>query len=174
MMVKKAMHFAMEAHEGQERKYQDVPYVWHCISVAKLVEIYKESDSMNFLRVCALLHDTVEDTDVTLSIIADEFNHNVSSVVDEVTSDGEMIEKIGKTEYLKKSMLDMSNYALYEKLCDRLDNTLDLKLTPQSFRERYAQETDDIITHLLLERTLTDSQYNVVRKIKTELDKIQY
>ncbi len=174
MLIKKAMHFAGDAHDGQVRKFQNVPYILHPISVAKLVEVYKKPNSTNLLRVLALLHDTVEDTEVSLSEISAEFNFKVATVVEELTNDEEKIEKVGKTNYLQETLVGMSNSALYVKLCDRLDNVLDLKLTPKHFRERYAQDTEDIIKHLISERTLINSQNQVVSKIEETLNKTKY
>ena len=68
----------------------------------------------------------------------------------------------------------MSNNSLYVKLCDRLDNVLDLKLSPEHFRKRYAQATENIIKHLISKRTLTNSQNQVASKIEETLDNIQY
>lgn len=166
----KAMQFAMKCHEGQLRKFQNVPYVWHPISVAKLVELYKDSKHIEELRVAALLHDTVEDTDVTVEDIVKEFGYIVAQLVDELTSDKEEIKRIGKTEYLKQKLVSMSSYALVIKLCDRLDNVLDLKLTKESFRTKYVKETFEIITYLISHRMLTSTQYTLCKVILNEIN----
>jgi len=173
-MIKKAMHFAGDAHEGQVRNFQDVPYILHPISVAKLVEVYKGYNFTKILRVAALLHDTVEDTEVSLSEISREFNSEISGIIKELTNNRDKIDEIGKTIYLQKALTSMSDNSLYVKLCDRLDNVLDLKLTPKHFRERYAKQSEDIIKHLLSERTLTNSQNQVASKIEETLDDVQY
>jgi len=174
MMIKKAMHFAGDAHDGQVRNFQDVPYILHPISVAKLVEVYKGYNSTKILRVAAILHDTVEDTEVSLSEISREFNSEISRIVKELTNNRDKIDEIGKTIYLQKALTSMSDDSLYVKLCDRLDNVLDLKLTPKHFRERYGKQTDNVIKHLISKRTLTNSQNQVVSKIEETLDDIQY
>ena len=174
MMVKKAMHFAGGAHEGQVRNFQDVPYILHPVSVAKLVEVYKKSEPTNLLRVSALLHDIVEDTEVSLSEISVEFNPEVAAIVEELTNDDDKIGEVGKTTYLQETLVGMSDNALYVKLCDRLDNVLDLKLTPKYFRKRYAQATEEVIKHLISKRTLSNPQKQVVSKIEETLDDLQY
>ncbi len=174
MMIKKAKHFAGGAHEGQVRNFQDVPYILHPVSVAKLVEVYSESDSTNLLRVVALLHDTVEDTEVSLSEISSEFNRKVAAIVEELTNDEDKIDKAGKTAYLQETLVEMSDNALYVKLCDRLDNVLDLKLTPTYFRKRYAQATKKVIKHLISKRDLTNPQKQVASKIEETLVDLQY
>lgn len=174
MIVRKAMHFAGDAHEGQVRNFQDVPYILHPVSVAKLVEVYKKSDSTNLLRVSALLHDTVEDTDVSLSEISVEFNPQVAAIVEELTNDEDKIDEVGKTAYLQETLVGMSNKALFVKLCDRLDNVFDLKLTPEHFRKRYAQATEEVIKHLISKRALTNPQKRAASKIKETLFDMQY
>ena len=58
----KVLAFATEAHSGQKRKYSNEDYITHPIAVAKIVEENGGTDSMIF---AALLHDVIEDTDVT-------------------------------------------------------------------------------------------------------------
>ena len=163
----KALKFADKAHEGQLRKFQDVPYVWHAISVAKLVEFYKPT-SVNplLLRIAALLHDTVEDTDATLNDIVSEFGFQVASLVDELTSDKEESNRLGKTKYLSSKLKHMSSYALTIKLCDRLDNVMDLVMVQDtSFRNKYINETVSILMSLEMSRELTSTQSKIVSKI---------
>ena len=62
------------------------------------------------------MHDTLEDTPCSYIEIETEFGPLVASVVMELTSDEEAIKKIGKNEYLKEKMLNMSKYALTLKL----------------------------------------------------------
>lgn len=170
--LQKALHFAMRAHEGAERKFQEVPYVWHPISVAKLVEVYKPSRRIKELRIAAILHDTVEDTDATLEIIAHEFGLMVAQLVEELTSDKEEQNRLGKTEYLKQKMTHMSSYALVIKLCDRLDNVMDLEMVTESFRVKYMKETEEILEHLYLHRKLTDTHKKIMSKIGDELEEL--
>lgn len=64
--LEKILEFATKAHEGQKRKYTDEPYINHPIAVAKMVEeLYGGQD----LQAAALLHDVVEDTDVTFETL---------------------------------------------------------------------------------------------------------
>ena len=79
--IGKALDFATAAHDGQFRKSGE-PYITHPIHVAKILASY-ESDSDAI--IAALLHDTVEDTDVTIEDVKREFGENVMQLVDGVT-----------------------------------------------------------------------------------------
>ena len=121
--IKRATDFAITAHGGQKR-VSGITFVYHPISVAcLLVQMGMDSDA-----VCAgLLHDTVEDTGVTLKQLKDEFGEDVSAMVDGLTK----ISKIKYTdreeeqaENVRKMLIAMSNdiRVIIIKLADRLQN----------------------------------------------------
>ena len=112
MLVIKAIGFAAEKHKGQERRGSGLPYVTHPIIVMELIQKYKsDSVRLNELKCAALLHDVLEDTECTYKELEREFGPLVASLVIELTSDEEMIEKMGKKEYIKQKMFNMSKYA---------------------------------------------------------------
>ena len=80
-LVERAFRFAANAHRSQKRASGE-PYITHCVAVAKILA------GMNFspaVVVAGLLHDTAEDTDVTLDDIAKQFGDEVARLVDAVT-----------------------------------------------------------------------------------------
>ena len=79
--IKEAYEFADKAHDGQKRKSGD-PYISHPVEVAKILIEYGADDAS---IIAALLHDTVEDTDVTLDDIKKQFGEEVALLVDGVT-----------------------------------------------------------------------------------------
>jgi GTP pyrophosphokinase len=126
-----------------------MPYYWHPISVAQNIEEVKQSRNLELLMTAAVLHDTVEDCpDVSIDDIARIFGYQVASLVDELTSDKKQIAKMGKTEYLKHKMANMTSYGLVIKLADRLHNIKDLENTSAAFQKSYTAETLAIINHL--------------------------
>lgn len=126
MLVIKAIGFAAEKHKGQERRGSGLPYVTHPIIVMELIQKYKsDSVRLNELKCAALLHDVLEDTECTYKELEREFGPLVASLVMELTSDEEMIEKMGKKEYIKQKMINMSKYAFILKLLDRYSNIID-------------------------------------------------
>lgn len=94
--LEQAIEFAAEAHEGQKRKSGE-PYIIHPIAVSStLIEWGMDIDSV----LAGILHDTVEDTDVSLTQIEALFGHDVAFLVDGVT-------KVSKA---RAGMQDLSNY----------------------------------------------------------------
>ena len=76
------MMFAIKAHTGQIRKYSGKPYVTHPVAVSHIVcSITDDSDMIH----AALLHDTVEDCDVTIEEIEVKFGKEVARIVDGLT-----------------------------------------------------------------------------------------
>jgi guanosine-3',5'-bis(diphosphate) 3'-pyrophosphohydrolase len=98
-IIEKAYNFASKFHEGQIRKSGE-PYIIHPLSVAKiLVELGLDEITLT----AALLHDIVEDTDVTLGEIKAIFGDEVASLVDGVT-------KLSRIEYVSKEERQVENY----------------------------------------------------------------
>jgi len=151
VLFEEALEFALQKHKGQKRKGNNMPYFWHAMSVARNVQEVKESTNLELLMTAAILHDTVEDCkhlNVTIQEIAEVFSYKVASLVEELTNDDKKIAEMGKTEYLKEKMANMSSYALVIKLSDRRDNVRDLNDLKKEFKEKYTKETIEILDHL--------------------------
>jgi len=164
--VIKAYNFAKEAHEGQVRKYSELPYFSHPKGVARILEeLHVEDD----LIITALLHDVVEDTSLELEDILREFGERVASLVNELTSDKDSSRKIGKDIYLAHKLRNMSEDALLIKLADRFHNILYLQEdnVPLEFIKKYVCETEFILTPL---KNLTPNQIILYSKINAVLD----
>lgn len=84
MLIHKAIEFAAKVHDGQLRKGTDVPYIVHPFEVAQILT--KENCSEDVI-IAGLLHDIVEDTDVSLIEIEEKFGVNVSKLVAKCTED---------------------------------------------------------------------------------------
>jgi guanosine-3',5'-bis(diphosphate) 3'-pyrophosphohydrolase len=160
-LVSRAYHFAAEAHKGQKRASGE-PYVQHCLAVAAILV---ELGAPVPVVVAGLLHDTVEDTSVTLSQLTREFGSEVATLVDGVTkltqlprvsrSNGKGKEvrsskgELAK-ETLRKTFLAMGDDVriVVIKLADRLHNMRTLSHLPPEKRSRIAQETLEIFAPL--------------------------
>lgn len=81
-LVDKAIRFAVDAHSGTERRGKGFPYVIHVLEAMSIVATITSDPE---LLAAAALHDTVEDTDVTLDLIRAEFGDRVASLVDTET-----------------------------------------------------------------------------------------
>lgn len=169
-MEKQAKEFAEKAHKGQFRKFSNEEYVEHPKRVAEIVKKFKNSHKINDLISAALLHDTVEDTGTTTKDLEKMFGGLVASLVKELTSNKEDMEKVGgKRVYLANKMVNMSSWALVIKLADRLDNVSDLKNTSPEFIKKYKKETIYILNQLEKNRKLTFTQEKIVNEIKDKL-----
>ncbi len=139
--IRKAYTFAKEAHMGQFR-IKGEPYISHPFEVAKLVY----SLGLDEVSIIAsFLHDVVEDTDITLQDIRNEFGGEVETIVSGLTKIlyfGE--NKVDRNiEALRKILLASAKdiRILIIKLCDRLHNMRTLEELEEEKRERIANET---------------------------------
>ncbi|MFL2833983.1 MAG: RelA/SpoT family protein [Alphaproteobacteria bacterium] len=148
--VKKAYKFGMLMHGDQLRESGD-PYFSHPIEVANiLAELNLDTSSV----ICALLHDTIEDTKATINDIKENFGKEVSKLVDGVTKLNKLESKPDQSkaaEDFRKLILASSSdiRVLLIKIADRLHNMRTLKyLKNKDRRKRIASETLEIYAPL--------------------------
>ena len=168
--IKEAYDFATKVHYNQKRR-DNTPYISHPIRVAENVRKYINSNNKDNLIICAYLHDTLEDGDITYNDIVDRFGIKIANIVLELTNDNVIKNELGKTRYLQLKMNNMSNDALCVKLCDRLDNIKDLVNADKTFQYKYLIETKSIIDYILNNRKLTDTHLVIIKEIKSEMAK---
>ncbi|MBN8901419.1 MAG: hypothetical protein BGO51_10435 [Rhodospirillales bacterium 69-11] len=143
-MIDRALAFATRAHAGQIRRYTGEPYVAHCISVAEIVRSVPHTPEM---IAAALLHDTVEDTPVTLDEIAREFGPIVAALVYELTDvskpeDGNRAaRKAIDREHTAKASPDAKTI----KLADLIDNTKSIVAHDPAFARVYLPEKRQLL-----------------------------
>ncbi len=143
--IERVFAFSEKAHEGQMRRSGE-PYISHPLNVAGiLAELHLDVDTI----ATGLLHDTVEDTEVTLADIQKEFGPTVAALVDGVTKIGQMnfrnsFDKQG--ENIRKMIVAMGKdvRVVLVKLADRLHNMRTLNHMPYEKQNRIAQETLEI------------------------------
>ncbi len=147
--IQKAFEFADSHHEGQYRASEE-PYIIHPIEVAKILAEFK-ADTHTIMA--ALLHDVLEDTDVTAQEIEEKFGSDVLKLVNGVT-------KLGKLEFKSKEDRQAENFrkmfismaedvrVILLKLADRLHNMRTLNHMPLNKQKRIAQETLEIFAPL--------------------------
>ncbi len=148
-LLANAFHFARDKHEGQMRKSGD-PYFVHPTRVAQIVADMR----MDLPSVCAaLLHDVVEDTEVSVDEITKAFGDEIAFLVDSVTKLGRVnfrCKEDQQAESFRKMLLAMARdiRVLVIKLADRLDNMRTLDFMKPEAQERVALETLDIYAPL--------------------------
>lgn len=122
--VKKAIYYAKKYHGAQKRQSGE-PYYSHPIEVAYLVLDYTSKKSTKFFRtdmlITSILHDTIEDTELTERMIADIFGKLVATQVQDLTR-VKMHQKISSTEMVNSLWLQGKYDILLIKLFDRIHN----------------------------------------------------
>ena len=166
-LIEKAYHYAESLHDGQFRQ-SGQPYITHPLNVAYILsEMHADTDT-----ICAgLLHDTLEDTEISKEAIAQDFNKEVANLVDGVT-------KISKLNFSTKTDENMANTRkiitgltsdvriIIIKLADRLHNMRTLQFKSEFKQKENSMETMDIFVPL--------AYYIGAYRIKTELEDLSF
>lgn len=141
-LIKKAFDLAHDKHNGVRRKSGE-PYVLHPIAVAKIInnEIGLGSEAV----ACSLLHDVVEDTDVSIEDIRKEFGDKIASIIDGLTKISEAIDytKSLQAENFRKILMTLTDdvRVIIIKLADRLHNMRTLSAMPPNKQIKISGET---------------------------------
>jgi GTP diphosphokinase / guanosine-3',5'-bis(diphosphate) 3'-diphosphatase len=148
-LVEKAYRRAAAAHTGQHRLSGE-DYVNHPLEVASiLAELHLDAATI----VAAILHDTVEDTNLTQQELTKEFGPEVAKLVEGVTKLGRISirsEQQHQAENIRKMLLAMAEdiRVVLIKLADRLHNMRTLEFLPEPKRVKISRETLDIYAPL--------------------------
>lgn len=148
-LILKAYNFAKEKHLDQKRLSGE-EYIIHPVNVASILSSLNLDDE----TICAaILHDVVEDTDVTKEDIEKEFGEEIANMVDGVT-------KLGKLQYTTREEQQVENYrkmflamgrdirVILIKLADRLHNMRTLKYLKRDRQIANSRETMDLYAPL--------------------------
>jgi len=141
-MIRKAFDMALESHSDMRRKSGE-PYIYHPIAVAQIAaeEIGLGTTSI----VCALLHDVVEDTDVSLLDIELVFGKKVSKIIDGLTKISGIFDPNSsiQAENFRKMLLTIADdvRVILIKLADRLHNMRTMEFMPRDKQLKIASET---------------------------------
>lgn len=138
-LEERALLFAFRAHGGQERKYTGEPYITHPITVANIVKTVDHTPEM---VAAALLHDTVEDTNVTLTEIRAEFGEEVSRLVFWLTdaSIGSSDNRADRKAMDRAQLADAPPDAQTVKVADMIHNTASISQHDAKFWQVYREE----------------------------------
>jgi GTP pyrophosphokinase len=141
--IREAFELSLEAHKNVRRKSGE-PYILHPLAVAQICaeEIGLGTTSV----ICALLHDTVEDTDITLEDVKLKFGDKVSRIIDGLTKISGVFDQQDKSmqaENFKKMLLTLSDdvRVILIKLADRLHNMRTLDSMSAKSQLKVASET---------------------------------
>ena len=142
-LIRKAFKMANEAHKGTRRKSGD-PFIIHPLEVAVIVS--EEIGLGVTSTVCAILHDVVEDTDLTIEDIENAFGKKIASIIDGLTKISGVFDKESNSlqaENFRKMLLTLSEdvRVIFVKLADRLHNMRTLDSMPRNKQIKIAGET---------------------------------
>lgn len=141
-IIRKAFEVAVESHKEMRRKSGE-PYIYHPIAVAQICA--EEIGLGTTGIVCALLHDTVEDTDLTLEDVKGLFGEKVSQIINGLTKISGVIDNTSsiQAENFRKVLLTMSEdiRVILIKLADRLHNMRTLEHMKREKQMKIASET---------------------------------
>jgi GTP pyrophosphokinase len=141
-MIRRAFELALESHQDMRRKSGE-PYIYHPIAVAQIAaeEIGLGTTSI----VCALLHDVVEDTDITLEDVEREFGKKVAKIIDGLTKISGVFDYNSslQAENFRKMLLTLADdvRVILIKLADRLHNMRTMEFMPREKQLKIASET---------------------------------
>ena len=176
--LNKAYTFALDAHQNQKRD-EGVPYIIHPVAVANiLTELKLDSATIT----TGLLHDTIEDTNVTFDTVKKEFGEEVANLVEGVTKISALEDKASnnsKAENFRKLILATSKdiRVLLVKLADRLHNMRTINFVKDKEKiVRKAKETMEIYAPLAdrmgmnkIRDELEDLSFSVLNKPARDL-----
>src|SRR5258708_1496426 len=141
-MIRKAFDMALESHKDMRRKSGE-PYIYHPIAVAQIAaeEIGLGTTSI----VCALLHDVVEDTNMTLDEIERVFGKKVAMIIDGLTKISGVFDTNSslQAENFRKMLLTLADdvRVILIKLADRLHNMRTMEYMPRDKQLKLSSET---------------------------------
>ncbi len=144
-LLQKATVFSARAHKGQVRRSGE-PYLSHPLEVAsQLADMNLDATALT----AGLLHDVLEDTDVTAAELRETFGKDIAALVEGVTKISRVQEsspELQRAETIRKTILAMTDdmRVIFIKLADRLHNLRTLKFLPETAQKRIAAETMEI------------------------------
>jgi len=142
IQIRKAFEVAAEAHKEMRRKSGE-PYIYHPIAVARICA--EELGLGTTSIICALLHDVVEDTDITLDEIKGMFGEKVAKIIDGLTKISGVFDQTSslQAENFRKMLLTLSDdvRVILIKLADRLHNMRTLESMKREKQLKIASET---------------------------------
>lgn len=148
-LIRKAFRVAYWAHR-HDRRASGEPYIAHPLAVASLCVRHIGLDDVTV--AAALLHDVVEDTEVSLDLIRDTFGDTLAGIIDGLTKISGAFESraLGQAENVRKLVLSMASdiRVILVKFADRLHNMQTIESLPKAKQVKIATETLELFAPL--------------------------
>ena len=142
--LERAVEFATKAHRDQKRKYSGRPYIEHPIAVARMLGHFNHDENM---LVAAILHDTVEDTDVTLVEVGEEFGDDVLQLLRDLTD----VSLIGEGNRKSRKEKDLRHTSAAQpraktiKALDLIHNAVSIVRNDKNFAPVFLSEMGELL-----------------------------
>jgi len=140
-LINKSIYWAKKYHGDQKRKSGE-PYYTHPLEVAYMIS---EHNLKTDVIVASILHDIIEDTEVTAGMIIDNFSWRIAQMVDMLTRDRPDGTKLTIEEVITNAYKKDDKEVLLIKLIDRLHNMVTLDSIPDNKKRQIALETATVI-----------------------------
>lgn len=176
ILIERSMLIAKTAHKAinQKRKYTGANYFIHPLEVHNILKEYTDDE---VILSVGLLHDVVEDTEITLDFISENVSQEVAYVLEMVTDISKPED--GNRNFRKR--MDREHYKTADyrgkmvKLADVISNGIDIQEHDKKFSVRYFYEIDLLLPFLKVESKLYMRALKMVYdyKIETENERLQ-
>lgn len=178
-MVFAAIEFATKAHKGQVRKGTKIPYITHPLGVAKILI---ENDCPEEIVVAGILHDTVEDTPVTIEDIRQAFGEKVAQLVQAASEPDKSDTWENRKRHTIESLKTVPMDVLLVSLADKLDNIKAIRedyeklgesLWPRFNRPKQSQEWYyKSLAEVFSGRQASEPLASLVREFSSEVERV--
>lgn len=150
-LVHTAIHWAKKYHDGQFRKSGE-PFYTHVLAVTYLVA---DHNLKTEVIVASILHDIIEDTEVTIGMVLDNFGWRIAEIVDRLTRDRPDGTRLSVEEVLDQACERHDTEVILIKLFDRLHNISTMRFLPREKQKKKVAETIENFLILAEELSLT-------------------
>lgn len=167
-LINKAIYWAKKYHDGQMRKSGE-PFFTHPLEVAYMIADYNLKTDV---IVASILHDIVEDTEVTAGMLLDAFGRRVEEMVDRLTRDRPNGSKSTVEEVLNNAYQKNDKEVLLIKIFDRLHNMNTLQGISLQKMKQAVEETLKsflVVSEVLGVSSLSDELYNLCYQTNLKL-----
>lgn len=174
-VIEKALQLASKNHEGQYRKNTDIPYITHPVAVGMM--LLKNGYSEEIVAA-GILHDTVEDTALTIEDIKREFGTDIAKIVEGSSEPDKSLPWIDRKqhtiEFLKTASEDIRAVACADKLHNITSIIRDYEVVGEEVWDRFnaGKEQQKWYYTNVVESLAAQSTFELLTELKNEVDRL--
>ncbi|RSD29058.1 HD domain-containing protein [Mesobacillus subterraneus] len=174
-LIEKALQIAAAAHEGQYRKNTKIPYIAHPVAVGMILQKAGYSDD---LVAAGILHDTVEDTGLTMEDIEREFGRNIAEIVAGCSEPDKSLSwedrKEHTIEFLRNAPEEIRVVACADKLHNIRSIRLDIEQNGEEVWSRFkrGREQQEWYYRNVIESLSYKGEFPLLEQLKAEVEQL--